>query len=508
MINKKTDINLNNYYQNYDLMAFANVNKTIQQNVKKGISKSYIQYTKENLRTYIKNPASYITQIREVSNYIWRVSQSYKKIIEYYANMPLYSYNIYEKMETWGNIGTKDWNTFQDVCKRIYNLNIKTLAPQIISKALRDGIYVGFTYDDGNENFYIQDLDPNYCRIESIEDRNTYKVWFDASFFKQGNNKELITGIEDYIGESEEGIWDEVFVDGFNKYDTEGNDYRWFELPSERVICVISGDDPTLPLPYFLPVFNSLLDLLDYELLIRAKTELENTVIIVNKVPLLPNADRPDQFAVNTPTVLASNDMVSSVAPSLAGVVYSPLEIQPIFFRNENQVNDTNIYSDAITNLMKSLGVTDCAFNGKDAGAIGTEYSMKVDESLSFILLNRLGNNIQRYMKLNISENYLFKFHQVSTFSKNDYLDNLKEKTAVGLDISDYATVEKEPLEAWNDIFSTASVDFSSLLKPLATSHTMTNEGGAPNKKSSELSEEGDETRNKGKNKQTKARKQ
>jgi hypothetical protein len=64
-----------------------------------------------------------------------------------------------------------------------------------------------------------------------------------------------------------------------------------------------------MPLPYFLPIFKSLLQLLDTETLIANKNELQNYKLILEKIPLL-NGDDIDDFAVSLDLVMRFQDLL------------------------------------------------------------------------------------------------------------------------------------------------------------------------------------------------------
>jgi hypothetical protein len=87
----------NGYYtkrERAQKINFAQVQEIIQRNINKTSNKSYTQYSKELLRTYSLNPASNLANLREISRFVCRNSMLYKKLLMYYASMPLYCYNI------------------------------------------------------------------------------------------------------------------------------------------------------------------------------------------------------------------------------------------------------------------------------------------------------------------------------------------------------------------------------------------------------------------------------
>ena len=85
---RKTDLTTSN--QTYaQMINFAELQRILQQNISKGSNRTYSQYTKEKLKSYIKNPLANIDNIRDISAFLYRVSHNYKKIIEYYSYTPL-----------------------------------------------------------------------------------------------------------------------------------------------------------------------------------------------------------------------------------------------------------------------------------------------------------------------------------------------------------------------------------------------------------------------------------
>lgn len=476
-----------NYSQLYEMLT---------QNVSKTQNKTFTQYTKELISTYIQNPASNIDTLRDISSFLMRVSMPYKKIIEYFASMPLYSYNISYISKDWSKPidQNKFMKEYREASRRLYNINFEKVMSTAIASALRDGIYIGYCYDN-EDAFFVQALDPKYCKIRATTERDTYVVWFNATYFDSGNNSEFVKGID---GDTN-GIWDDVFVDGYNQYKNGGRDYMWFELPPEKTITIISGDDPTLPLPYFLPVFTSLLDLLDLESLIRDKTELENYVLLLSKIPLIPNTNDVDDFAVSLDLVQATQQAIDEGAPSLVWSAYTPCDVEVIRF-DKNDQSETDVLSQSIHNFFANSGVSEIIFNSDSQNSAAISAGIKGDELTCFKFLARLEANMQRYVRLNISEDFAFKFHMVTYFSKKEYLDELREKATTGLPAKlDYATATGDtPFEVMNKTYMENALNLSSLWVPLSTSYTQSS--GAPVKDESELSDEGMRTRDANKN--------
>lgn len=483
------------------IINFSQLQEVLTQNVSKTQTKTFTQYTKELIAQYTQNPYSNIDTIREVSNFLMRVSMPYKKIIEYYSSMPLFSYNLTYNTPDWTKPITQDefMKEYQEAARRLNNINFEKNMSVAIATALRDGIYVGFCYDD-EDSFFVQALDPKYCKIKATTEKDTYIVWFNATFFDTGNNLEFIQGING----DDHGVWDDIFIDGYNQYKSGGRDYMWFELPPEKTITIISGDDPTMPLPYFFPVFTSLLDLLDLETLVRDKTELENYVLLLSKIPLIPNTDDVDDFAVSMDLVQATQAMIDEGAPSLVWSAYTPCDVEVVKF-DKNDQTETDVLSTSIHNFFSNSGVSEVIFNSDASNSAAISAGVKGDELVCFKFLARLEANIQRYIRLNISEDFTFKFHMVTHFSKKEYIEELQTKATAGLPVKiDYATATGDtPYEVINKTFMENALGLNELWQPLNTSYTQSGKAGAPEVDESELSDEGMKTRDNRKNDKT-----
>ena len=478
------------------VINYEQLKQVMLQNVGKTASKTYAQYTKERLQGYLTSPYTNLDTIRDVSNFLYRVSMPYKKIIEYYSSMLLFSYNVIYKSDFSDSIDSNFLTSYQEVLQRLENMHLSTELPNVVATVLRDGVYFGFCYDD-EDSFTLIPLDPKYCKVRSISN-GIYDFSFNASFFDVGNNKEFL--------EDEEGAWDQIFIDGYNEYKSKGNEFRWFDIPQENGLCVIAGDDPIVTLPYFISVFVDFLDLLDYQALIRSKTELENYVLLISRIPLIGNSTDVNDFAVDLDLVETTQNMLDDVVPDLVATAYTPCELQVVRFDNRNQVEQTNIYSESLSTLMSNIGMSEMIGNSNKGGSVGLDASIKTDELLAFRFLERLGLWVQRYINLNISEDFLFKFHKMTYFSKKAYVDQVKELATLGVPVKmDLATaIGYTPLETMNSMYFESALDLGKYWTPLNSSYTKSGDdatGGAPEKDITELTPEGQDTKEANKNK-------
>ena len=73
VITKTDDSDYSTIRERAQKISFAKVQELLQRNVSKTVSKTYTQYTRDLLDTYIQSPLNNIDSIREVSRFLTRV---------------------------------------------------------------------------------------------------------------------------------------------------------------------------------------------------------------------------------------------------------------------------------------------------------------------------------------------------------------------------------------------------------------------------------------------------
>lgn len=484
------------------VLNYAEFKNMIIQNAKKTVSKTYTQYSKESIQTYLLKPASYIDKIRDVSQFVYRVSLPYNHIINYYAGLPQWNYNISYKVDLEKGIDQKKFaKEYYTVLKRMQAIRMHVEWYSALIHVLRDGIYYGMIHDDEQGNFYIQILDPQYCKVVAQTQTGQYVFAFNMKYFEQGNNKEFIEGID---GDTT-GIWEE-FLEGWNAYQADKINAQWWTVPPEISICLIPpGSDPTIPIPPFAGIMTDTLDLIDLQNIIQNKTELENYILLVGKLPLNENnGGEIDDFAVSYDMAKNFTAMVEETLPEGAGIVFSPLEIDTINFAKSNTSADTDKLAQAYSNLYRNAGISEAIGNMPTTNSVGITYSTIVDKNFIKGFVEEIEAWINAYISANISENFILKFHPTTAFDQKDYVDMKKEEATLGGSAFDYFTAAGDtPYEAYSKVLMEDALGIKEMLTPLSSSYTQTDnsavddEGGRPREDIDDLSEEGQKSRSK-----------
>lgn len=490
---------------------FAKLKELLLNNVSKTKSKTFTQYTKELIKQYTRNPYANLNNIRNVSMFLERSSMTYKKILAYFSQMPLYHYNIIYRADFVKGVDPqKMLKAYQELSQKLHEINMGKEFQTVVATALRDGAYYGFIYDGEGDGFLLQALEPQYCKIQSVTGDGQYVFAFDATFFDAGDNKEYLYGTD----EDSEGIWDSIFIEGYETYKSQGRDYRWFQIPPERSLCLLAGDNPDMPLPLFFSVFTSLFDLLDLEQILASKTELENYVLLLSKIPLLTNTTDPDDFAVSIEAVEMMQEMINEVVPNLVGTAYSPCELDVIHFDKSNTSEDTDKLAQSMHNLFANLGISELVVSGgASTNSIGLKFSIQNDEAFAFVYMKRIESWMNAYIKQNYSQEFYLKFHRVSYFNQQEVATMYKDAVTLTAPLlTDYVTaLGQTPYEMMCMTYMENALNLKNgLWTPLQTSYTQSGkdeEAGAPTKDVDDLTDEGAKTRAGDKNKGTKATK-
>lgn len=505
----------NGYFEKRDraqTITFEKIKELLQRNVRNNSNKTYTQYTKELIKTYLLNPTSNIDTLREVSRFLVRNSMIYKKMLHYYATMPLFLYSVTQYNDLSKSItANKALKGYEEVLRRLNTFNMQKELYTVIATTLRDGIYCGYVYESEDKGMFVMPLDPQYCRIYGKTEEGEWIVHFNAAYFDSGNNKEFVKGIND----DGVGVWADVFVDGYEAYKSQGRDFQWFRLEPERTLCMIAGTDDEFetPLPHFLPLFISLLDLIDLEQIIASKTELENYILLVSKIPMIHNSEDVDDFSISLELAQQFNAMLEQVVPDLVGVAYSPMEIDTVKFDKSNSSEDTDKLAQSMQNLFNNAGISQLVVaGGASSNSIGLNHAIENDMSNVWTYVSRLESWFNFYISMNISEGYKFKYHQMTWYNRDSYISNMQGAATLGYNPLDYfvCVSNKTPYEVLNDLrFNSLALNINQWLVPLQSSYTQSgnatsDKGGAPTKSEGEItSEETIKTRDGDKNENT-----
>jgi hypothetical protein len=498
-----------NYSSRTRMLKFEQVKELLLQNVEKSTTKSLTQFTKSLTKTYLQNPYNYKDKIRELSRYLYRASTLYKKIILYYACMPLYNYYVIEQIDLTKTYNTtKSMKSYYQIIQKLQQIDFKNQFAQMIALAILNGAYYGFVYDTG-DGLFFHSLDSDYCKVKGKNEAGQWLVAFDMSYFSQGYNSEFVEGVD---GDTT-GCWDQTFIDAWQAYNQDKSKNRWAILPSDRTMCLVADNDSDfdLCLPFLTGIFSLIMDCDDFSNIMADKTALENYKLLVSQIPLM-DGENVDDFKISLELAKEFQSMIDDILPENIGAVYSPMTMDTISFERSNTTSDTDMLATSIRNVFDNCGAAQLVVSGgSSTNSVGLKQSIANDSSLTFTWVTRLESNFNYWLSQNGYDGYIFKFHRQTWYNREDYIKEMKESATLGNNPLLYLTsLDQTPYEVECGLRQSMGSSIRDYLVPLKTTYTdqsngTTDEGGAPAKDDGEIADSTIDTRDKNKNEGTKA---
>lgn len=311
---------------------------------------TYTTYSRDSLRTYLKNPASESNQkqLRKLSNYLYTVSHVYRRLINFKAyQINCKSWTVYPDIPLTEDIDQDSiLKNYERVTKYVRNMDMKSQILKCMLQAWKNDVVYGFCYGDPEKDgtFFIHLLDPDYCKISSQQYyRGVLNFAFDCSFFDSGTNSYYLD------------VYDPIFKKLYNKYKSD-NTQRWVELPIENTFCLkINLDNLDYPVPPLSGLFDGIISLADLQAVQDLKDKLEAYKLIYAKIDTISGTKDVDDFEIDLDLANAFYQKLQSALPDNVALAMSPMKLDSIDF-NSNNANDVNIISKAYENIINANG--------------------------------------------------------------------------------------------------------------------------------------------------------
>lgn len=468
---------------------FAILNRLITRDLNNNTNRpTFSLFTKDNITTYLSNPYTYEKQLRKAVVYIYGASPHFRRLIQYFVGLSDLSYIVepYRIDPKKANIKTVN-NNYRKVLNMLSSMSIKTQFPKILTVCLREDVFYGTAWITA-DNITIQQLPSDYCQISSVEG-NVPNVTFDFSYFDAHGN------LLDY--------YPNEFKTKYNVY-KKNRMSRWIELDSPTSFAIkCNADILDYAIPPFAGILREIYELEDYRQLKLTKTALENYAMLAMKLPMSDDGswgidlDKAKEFWRNLDAVL----------PEEVGSVLTPMPIDKISFERTH-TGDTDTISSAEQNLFTAAGVSSLLFNNEKASANALLLSIKADQSITYGIVKGIEDAVNRIIQAqSYGKNFRVNFLDVSPFNRKEAGDAYLKAASYGLPtISAYAAsqgIGQAELDCMSFLEGKV-LGLQDLFRPIQSSSQMsssdvdnnaaTDEGGAPTKDISELSDSGEQS--------------
>jgi hypothetical protein len=473
-------------------LNFAQLSSMILKDLNERTNPIVKKYTKDDVKTYLDNPRRYSKELSDLSQGLYRASPHYRRIINYFANMPTLDFVVEPLNLNLDKINEKSFKTSYDKANILLDLmNIKHEFNKALKVAWVNDTFYGYEHE-ATDSYFIQRLPNEWCQISSIED-GVYNFSFNFQYFDRN-----LPQLEMYPKE---------FKKLYNKY-KNGSEGQWQELDSTKTVCIKIQEQLDYDLPPFTSVFASIFDIEDYKALKKTATTVDNYKFIVQKIPIRTDSGVNNDFLIDLPNVTMFHNRVSATIPEEIGLLTVPFETDMIDFSTDRA--DTNKVEEAERDFYSSVGTSNLLFNGNNSSQANLAKSVLVDEQEVFSVLRQVERWINRKLKYVVKGQYKFiiKILDVTIFNKQEYIEDLLKSATYGIPVKLRlcSALGLSPSSVKNmayveNTFLNLIADFI----PLQSSHTQsgnssstgtTGKGsntGRPTSKEDDLSEKGEE---------------
>lgn len=453
-------------------------------------------YTRSSLRTYLQNPAtdSNNKNLRKLSDYLYTVSHVYRRMVNYKAHQ----------------INCKTWNAYpvaamveendeESILKEyeravniVTNMHMETQIYKLMLSLWKHGVVYGYTYGDPEKegSFYIHMLDPDYCKISCASyDHGVLGFLFDMSYFNTNADQ-----LEYY---------DKEFTTLYNQY--QSDNIRWKQLPIERTICFKADPDNLLyAIPPLSGLMEQIISLTDLQAAQDEIDSLQNYKMIWGKVDTIAGTKSPNDFAVDLGLALAFMKKLGTNLPENVAYGVSPLELDTIEFK-DNDASDSNVLSKAYSNVIESNGSIIMNSN-KITNSTAFKLAMKVECEDAMAPTTQLNAWLKFYLKYNYKiETIDVQFSDISPYFMDDEIEKYSKLAGLGLPVKTElaSMLRANPQKSFAMDFLERQVlklGTERWNNPLVSSNTqsgLAGSEGAPTKTDTELTDDGEASRDK-----------
>ena len=463
---------------------------------------TYTTYSRDSLRTYLRNPASDSNQknLRKLSNYLYTVSHVYRRLINFKAyQVQLKAWTVYPDVLLTEEPNQDDiLQNYERVTKYVRNMDMKGQILKCMLQAWKNDVVFGFCYGDPEKDgeFFIHLLDPDYCKISSQQYyRGVLNFAFDFSFFTGSNSYYL-------------DIYDPIFKKLYNKYQSD-NSLRWQELPIENTFCIkINTDNLDYPVPPLSGLFDSVINLTDLQAIQDLKDELDAYKLVYAKIDTISGTKDVDDFEIDLDLANAFYRKLKDALPENIALAMSPMKLDSIDF-NSNNANDVNIISEAYENIINANGGIVLNQN-KITNSASFKLALQFDSMDAMAPVEQINAWINLWIRNHLGEtSMIVEFSDVSPYFVNDRIDQLLKvaQYSVPCKMELVSLLNANPVKerGMSYLESALGIGVTSWNRPLVSSNTVSgnlengdgSEGRDKIENPEDLTDEGENTRDK-----------
>lgn len=365
-------------------------------------------FTKEQIANMAQNPEKHGKQILKLSNFMYIKSGYYKRLVNYFANMPKGEcWTVDTEIKGEGFDDVKD-----DILKRNFlkyvslcnSFKLEYEMPKIFLNMYLNDACFGYIVESDTDNF-IYYFKPEYCEIiGSVNGMPMFGI-------KPNLIKRFGNDLNTYPPEIQDLISNGV-----------SDKYGRIAIPYEKAFCVKYHELFSYLYPPLFPLIKEILNIEDYKSLEKTKVENQIYKLLALEIPTNDDGEITLGDAMVTDFSILAKETVSDSI----GILPSPFKVTPVEFTNNN-TNEINNVQNAIDEAFSEVGVSQSLMAGSTSGS-ELKISIEIDAADTYRLLKSVSKLINFHCKVrgSVYSNYGFSFRllEVTTINQEERVDS------------------------------------------------------------------------------------
>lgn len=430
-----------------------------------------------------------LAAMREISDYFFKVSGIYSRILRYMSFMYRYDWLVtpYVNDDTLKN--EKLLDGFYKSLSILDNFKVKKQLQDIALKVLRYGCFYAYKVQQGNK-IVLQELPAGYCRSRFFAGTKP-AVEFNMKFFDDNfrDTEQRNRMLKLFPAEFEKGY--RLYKQGKLPATFQGDTPGWYLLdPAMSVKFNNNGED----YPMFISTIPLILDLDEAQALDRKKTLQKLLKIIIQKMPMDKNGDLI--FDVDEAQQLHNNavQMLSKAVGVDVLTTFADVDVADMTDRTTAQTDDL---ARVERQLFNEAGVSQMLFDTD--GNIALEKSIANDEATMYNLLLQFEDFLNELL-VDLNKNpkkVEYKVHLLPTtiYNYKELAKLYKEQVALGYSkmLPQVALGHSQSMILATAYFENDILNLAEVFIPPMSSNTMSSKNSGNNNNNNDKSNPGEE---------------
>lgn len=386
--------------------------------VTKTATKTVTAFSRETLQTYLKALGSNEKNLRNLSWYLYYRSQTYARLVSFYADMfCLYARKVvppYDLVK--GGDATKMLKAYNDTLNVLEKMNLQQeMRNAYLNCFVQDVFYGVVIYDD--TGIFIWQVPADYAKIAGKYSTGDYSFAIDCSYFR--SHQELLEYMPDPLQTM------------YNEYQSSGQ--KWIVVPDVNCLCLkFRSEDFETVLPPMTPIFNALINLIDLEDITAIANEQEIYKMIYLTLETIGN--EVDDWKIDVSLAQEYfQRMINEALPDYISAAIVPGKLDQISFDGTQKVNDTSKIAKATETVLNTAGGAEILNGATISGAEAFRYAQVANTEYAIsTLLPQTQAWVNRFLSMQLGNPCRVEFFPISVYTKDAFKKDLLESCQYG----------------------------------------------------------------------------